>query len=183
MSRYIEHAKREFLALGYKPIAECENDPNKWIQENVLELLKVFSKQGHSGSSAPFCVKYFKELAMFRPLSPIKCTDNEWNEIEKNRYQNIRLSSVFKEGKKGFPYYLDAIVWRNQKGHTYTGTALDKKGNEIRSRQFIKLPFRPKTFYIDVIEKEIEEESYEFYIKNEEQLKPVMDYYQFQDLA
>jgi len=32
MSNLIEHAKREFLKLGYLPIEECEDDPNKWIQ-------------------------------------------------------------------------------------------------------------------------------------------------------
>lgn len=38
----IEHAKREFLKLGYKPIEECEDDPDKWIQESVLGLeLKI----------------------------------------------------------------------------------------------------------------------------------------------
>lgn len=41
----VEHAKQEFLAAGYKPIEELkEDDPNRWIQENVLELLKVIDK-------------------------------------------------------------------------------------------------------------------------------------------
>ena len=112
MSNLIKHAKREFEILGYIPLEqEQENGPNKWIQENVLELLEVFSKQGHSGSSAPFCVGYFEKLAMFKPLSPIKCDDAEWHEVGGNTYQNIRLSSVFKEGKDGWPYYLDAIIW------------------------------------------------------------------------
>jgi hypothetical protein len=53
MSNLIDHAKREFLALGYEPVEDAKDDPNKWIQENILELLKVFSEQGHSGSSAP----------------------------------------------------------------------------------------------------------------------------------
>ena len=29
----IEHAKREFLAAGYDPVEQCEDGPNKWIQE------------------------------------------------------------------------------------------------------------------------------------------------------
>lgn len=182
MSNLVEHAKREFVYLGYTPLdIKQEDDPNKWIQENVLELLEVFAKQGHSGSSAPFCIKYFEKLAMFKPLSTIKCTDDEWGESisHDDTFQNKRLSSVFKKGKKGWPYYLDAIVWKNQKGHTYTGSAIDKNGKEIRSRQFIKLPFTPKTFYIDVIEKEVAKDDFEFYVKDQHQLKAVEEYYNF----
>lgn len=32
---YIEHAKREFLALGYKPIDQEEDGPNKQGQREV----------------------------------------------------------------------------------------------------------------------------------------------------
>jgi len=177
MSNYIEHAKRELLALGYKPVSECGNDPNKWIQENVFALLEAFSKQGHSGSSAPYCVRYFEKLALFKPLSPIKCDDAEWMECGPNTFQNKRLSSVFKEGKIGSPYYLDAIVWRNEKGHTYTGGAVDKAGRTIRSRQFIKLPFTPKTFYVDVIDEEVAKDDWVFHIKDEAQLEEVFKYY------
>ena len=73
----IEHAKREFLKLGYKPIEDCEDDPDKWIQENVLELLEVFVNQGHSGSSAPYVINLFKKLANQDPIAPIMCTDDE----------------------------------------------------------------------------------------------------------
>ena len=182
MSNLIEHAKREFLKLGYKPIEECENEPDKWIQENVLELLEVFSKQGHSGSSAPFAINYFKKLAAFKPLAPIMCTNDEWNDVvsygSDYTYQNNRCSAVFKEGIDGIPYYLDAIVWRNQNGITYTGGAKNYKGERINSRQTIKLPFNPKTFYIDVIEYETSKDDFEFYIADESQLKEVWQYYE-----
>lgn len=38
---YLEYAKGEFLAMGYKPIEECEDGPNKWVRLNILELLAV----------------------------------------------------------------------------------------------------------------------------------------------
>ena len=51
MGSFVEHAKIEFVAAGYKPLEDyAEDDPDRWIQENVLELLEAFSKQGHSGS-------------------------------------------------------------------------------------------------------------------------------------
>ena len=43
----VRHAEREFVAAGYTPLdQEQEDGPNKWIQENVLELLEVFARQG-----------------------------------------------------------------------------------------------------------------------------------------
>jgi hypothetical protein len=119
----IDRAKIEFLKLGYKPIEEYEkDDPDRWIQENVFELLEVFSKQGHSGFSAPFVIHYFEKLAKNEPIAPIMCTDDEWNDISDYGgdtydpdFQNNRCSAVFKKGVEGKPYYLDAIVWSGEK--------------------------------------------------------------------
>ena len=192
MSNFIEHAKAEFKALGYTPLdQEQGDDPNKWIQENVIELLEVFSKQGHSGSSAPFCINYFKKLAAFEPLSPIKCDDAEWLDHGDGLFQNKRLSSVFKEGKDGKPYYIEAVVFRGQNGSCFTGNSVKlKDGSSLGSRQFIHLPFNPKTFYVDVIETEwhkdketgklTEQEGggwWSSVIKDENQLKEVFEYY------
>ena len=179
MSNMIEHAKREFLALGYKPIEKEEDGPNKWIQENVLELLEVFSRQGHSGFSANFAINYFKELATFNPLSPLKFDDDEWNdvseEIGQTIYQNNRLSSVFKDGKNGKPYYLDAVVFRTENGATFTGPAYLSNGDVVMSRQYIDTTkeFLPKTFYIDVLE----DENGNFVLADDGQLNSVIEYY------
>lgn len=187
MSNLIEHAKREFLKLGYKPIEECEDDPDKWVQENVIELLEVFSKQGHSGSSAPYVINLFKKLANFFPVAPIMCTDDEWVDVSNYGkkgeyiYQNNRCSSVFKEGKDGKPYYLDAIIWKNQNGATYTGSSFNSKKERITSRQYIKIPFTPKSFYIDRIDYEIAPDDWESYIKDDKQLEEVWQYYEHQE--
>lgn len=180
----IEHAKREFLKLGYKPIEECEDDPNKWIQESVLELLEVFAKQGHSGFSAPYAIYYFEKLAKQEPIAPIMCTDDEWNDIsdasDEPDFQNNRCSAVFKHGENGKPYYLQAIVWKNQNGITFTGSVRNSKGERITSHQHIKIPFTPKTFYIDVFDYETEDDTVHF-IQDESQLKEVWKYYEHQE--
>jgi hypothetical protein len=86
---------------------------------------------------------------------------------------------VFKEGKDGKPYYLDAIVWKNQKGNTYTGNCiLNSNGDKIKSSQIIKLPFTPKTFYIDVFDYEIALDDWESKIVDESQLEEVWKYYE-----
>jgi len=177
----IDHAKIEFLKLGYKPIDECEDAPDKWIQENVLELLEVFVKQGHSGSSAPYVINLFKKLASQQPVAPIMCTDDEWGDVDAFfngdlTYQNIRCGSVFKNGINGKPYYLDAIVFIDENGCSFTGGAYNKTGDRITSRQNIKLPFDPKTFYVAVFDY-----NGEHYIKDENQLKCVWEYYEHQE--
>jgi hypothetical protein len=180
----IDHAKREFLKLGYKPIEECEDDPDKWVQENVLELLEVFVNQGHSGSSAPYVINLFEKLAKQEPVAPILCTDDEWVYVSSYGskgemiFQNIRCSAVFKKGEDNTPYYLDAIVWRDQNNNTFTGRVKNHKNEEIRSSQNIKLPFTPKTFYIDVISTEVQKDDWEHQIKDESQLKQVWNYYE-----
>lgn len=171
MSNLINHARRELQALGYD-LNEKEG-PNKWIQENVIELLEVFGKQGHSGFSAPYCINMFKKLALFEPLSPITGNDDEWNEVGDATFQNKRCSAVFKQGKDGKPYYIDAIVWRTQNGTTWHGTA-----DGITSRQYIKFPFIPKTFCVDVIEHEVAPDDWKFEIKDKSQLVPVFKYYE-----
>ena len=184
------HAEREFKAMGYTPLDQKqEEDPNKWIQENVMDLLSVFALQGHSGFSAPFCIKYFEKLANRKPLSPITCADEEWgNSFSRDdHFQNKRLSSVFKEGKEGKPYYINAIVWKGQNGSCFTGKVKDSNGDDISSSQNIKIPFTPKTFYIDVIETEwadqaetVEKEGGGWWtsvIKDESQLNEVFEHY------
>lgn len=178
MSNLVSHAKAEFLASGYTPISESADSMDTMIQKNVLELMEVFAKQGHSGSSAPIVVHLFQRLAMFMPLTPLKLDDSEFIEVGTNTFQNIRLGSVFKEGHDGKPYYLDAIAWKTQTGSTWTGSAYRADGTRVFSRQICKSPFDPKTFTIDVIEEEVAPDDWMFRIKDEEQLKAVFEYYE-----
>lgn len=70
--------------------------------KDILELIDVFSKQGHSGMSAPYVLSYFDRLVRFKPLGPLTGEDDEW--IPRGRgktkgprtYQNRRLYSLFK---------------------------------------------------------------------------------------
>lgn len=144
MSNLIEHAKREFLAAGYIPLdQEQEDGPNKWIQESVLELIRVFSEQGHSGSSAPYCIGYFSKLAAFEPLVPLTGEDSEWNDVGGGTFQNNRCSHVFKESKRfdGQPYDINGKVFREPDGCCYTS-----KDSAVQ----ISFPYTPKTEYIEV---------------------------------
>lgn len=142
----------------------------------VQELLDVFHKQGHSGFSAQRVAYLFYTLIKDGILTPLTGADDEWNDIsfadpnDKMTYQNNRKSDVFKCGKDGKAYYLDAIIWKGQhEGDTFTGRVED-----VQSRQYIKFPFYPKDFYIDVIR----DEEGNYTIKDREQLLPVFEYYE-----
>lgn len=138
---YIKHAKREFLAVGYIPLdVEQEEGPNKWIQENIFELLRVFEAQGHSGTSAPYCIAMFKKLASFEPLCPLTGENSEWNEVGSGMFQNNRCSHVFKDAD-GKAYDIEGRIFREPNGSCYTGSG---------SWVYIEFPYVPKKEYVDV---------------------------------
>jgi hypothetical protein len=118
--------------------------------EDIYNIIDKFSKQGHSGGSAPYyshtISETIKNVLSYKPLSPIENDDN-WNDVDNNMFQNKRESALFKDGIDGRPYYIDAVVWQGVEEYdTYTGS-----NEETYSRQYVKFPFTPKTFYIDVI--------------------------------
>ena len=142
MSNLIKHAKRELKAVGYD-LNDKEDGPNKWIVENLLELLWVFSKQGHSGGSAPYCINIFKKLAMFEPSVPLTGKDNEWIQAGTGICQKIRCSRVFKDSPAGSAYDINGKVFIEPDGASYTN------GN---SHVPVKFPYTPKTEYVNVDE-------------------------------
>ena len=167
-SNLVLHAERELKAAG---IDSLDSDYGGMLYEAVMELVETFSKQGHSGASAARTLQLFGKVADYKPLLSIKGTDDEWlcDSTNSKMCQNKRLSSLFKETNDSKAYYLNAIVWTGEEpGDSFTG-----KVEEVQSRQFVKFPFQPKTFYIDVITGE----DGEYKIKDREQLKEVAEYY------
>lgn len=172
----------------------------------IMALVKKFADSGQSGGSAPFVsqiiVQVLQKLLKQEPLGEgIMGTDDEWSDMSDmenlaegtGSFQNMRLSSVFKEGKEGKPYYLNSIMWKPKgKDYCFSGTVGITEGSEeqIGSFHYIKsFPFTPKTFAIDVCEKEyrkledgslVEEEGggwWESWIADPKQLDQVWEYY------
>jgi len=147
MSNYREHAEQEFKVLGWP--GDCEMQ--KEICDQVMELLDLFGTHGHSGTTAPYIINLFKNLAMFEAISPLTGEDSEWNDIsaemggEDGIYQNKRASHVFK--RDGKAYDIQGKVFREPSGACFTS-------NE--SRVDVTFPYTPKTEYIDVKEEEKE---------------------------
>ena len=98
----VNFAKRELDILLKEAIDSKDNDAiemQKIINDNILELLRVFERQGHSGFSASYVLNHFKRLANFQPITALTGKEDEWVEIGENCEQNIRCPSVFRDNK------------------------------------------------------------------------------------
>ena len=174
MSNYKKHFDRE-LKIMKDNLKKGDSLAIKDFIPDIESIIEKFSKQGHSGGSAPFYAgalsSVIKKTLLFHPLSPLAGKDDEWNNdiSQDDTCQNNRERAVFKKGKNGRAYFLNAIVWVGEdRGNAFTGSV-----EGIDSRQFIKsFPFTPKTFYVDVVRGEPD-----YVIKNKKQLEEVFRYY------
>jgi len=136
MSDLVAHAEYELARAGFFSGSEY----HVMIGEAVMELVRVFAQQGHSGASAAFALAVFQRLAAFMPLTPLQGTDDEWTPIGDGHYQNKRCARVFKD-PSGNAYDVGAVVFRDPDGSTYLTPA---------SRIQISFPYAPRTEIIDV---------------------------------
>lgn len=172
--------------------------------KEILALCEAFGKSGQSGGSAPYTAnaisQAIKKLCLQEPICDVTGHEKEWVDISewsmgKTIWQNSRCSGLFKYSN-GKCSYNDAIVWKGKEDwDTFTGRVYidDKHFELIGSGQYAKFPFKPKTFYIDVIRVPINEEEAEkrklhyikdsfnkcYYtiLKNPNQLNKVFKYY------
>ncbi len=146
MSNILKHAKRELSLLGYAPVELLEEgDINKVAQQNILELLEVFSKQGHSGMSAPYVIGMFFKLASFESLTPLTGEDSEWEKVDFQTFQNIRCSRVFKNLNTGVACDTQGKIFEAEDGARYIS-----KGSSVD----ITFPYVPNTVVIKIPKQE-----------------------------
>lgn len=135
----VAHARIELQAAGYFDGDEM----NGMMAENIIDLTRVFSAQGHSGFSASFCRQLFSKAAAFEPLGPLTGQDSEWMEIgEQNGgplWQNKRCGRVFKD--RDGAYDIDGVVFEEPNGCCFTGK---------HSRVRVEFPYSPRTVYAKV---------------------------------
>lgn len=164
----------------------------------ILALCAAFGSSGQSGGSAPYVAnaisQALKRLMMFETLAPLTGEDSEWIDVGNSNngevtFQNTRDSRVFKDGKDGRAYFIDAIVFDGDIGGRFTGSgSVTYDEGTIGSTQYIKeFPFYPKTFYVDVIDHrffdkeektpDIKGDWWAHSIKDEKQLDEVFEYY------
>lgn len=143
MSNLIAHAESELALLGMGK--DAPDEMNRLMHDNIIQLVKVFSKQGHSGFSANYAANMVDKLLRYDALSPLTGNDDEWMDLmgpktefapDDLRWQNKR----------------DGRVFRTQDGHTFLSEGkvfVDKDGTSWtnwKSRVEIKkFPYTPVT--------------------------------------
>ena len=118
------------------------------INQNILDLVKLFSSQGHSGLSGRYVINALSRLLEHKPLNPLTGEDDEWGEPygPNETQQNKRCPSVFRS-KKEPPHDIDAVVVSDNGGVSWFYSHLFKK--EIT---FPYLPpVTPEKIYIEYI--------------------------------
>ena len=180
----VDHAQTELQMMGL--FEEKGDFYGGMTGKAVMELMEVFSKQGHSGMSAGIVADLFHKLANYEPLQPITGKDEEWNECNHGDapyWQNKRESGLFKQAD-GRVTYNSALIKRCPNGVTWSGpcylTREDAINNTNRFHSSLEIkgfPFTPKTFYIDVLEEEVAPDDWIMWVKDPSQLNEVWEYY------
>lgn len=151
MNNYVKHAWQEFKAAGW--LDENDNfkdEMQEMICKHVLKLLDVFNDEGHSGSSAPYAISLFKNLASFEPIAPLTGEDWEWIDVAdlnrggKTLWQNKRCSNVFKDDTGA--YDIEGIVFydicKDENGEEYKSYFTSRD-----SHVPVTFPYTPKIQY------------------------------------
>lgn len=149
MANMIEFATNELNRI----LDKCEDkegyELQKQINKNILEVVEVFSKQGHSGFSASYAINILERLLKFLPINALTGEDDEWIEVsnyfeDKNTWQNKRCSSVFKHSD-GKCYHNDAKVFSDDGGRTW----YTSKDSRIEITFPYNVPSYPERVIID----------------------------------
>ena len=120
MSNLVDHATDELKRAG---LFDADSDYGGMLGTAVLDLIRLFSEQDHSGASAGMVSALFDKLSRFRPLGPLTGDDDEWNEVGDGVWQNRRCSHVFKNKDGAYDIQgrifedPDGSRWQNGESH------------------------------------------------------------------
>jgi hypothetical protein len=88
-SNLVAHALRELDLMG-----ETSPEPPS-MRECVVQIVRTFAEQGHSGSSAAWLSAVLDKLLRFQPLSPITDNPEDWIEVGPDLWQCRRDGECF----------------------------------------------------------------------------------------
>ena len=138
MGNLENHARRELKIAGQ---FHKDSDYGGMLGDAVMELVRVFSAQEHSGFSAKMTISLFERVARFEPLTPLTGEPDEWNDVGNGLLQNRRCSHIFKEN--GEAYDIVGRIFRDKDGITYTN-----KDSQVP----VAFPYIPKSEIVETSE-------------------------------
>lgn len=134
----VDHATRELKLAGMfdekidDDDSGCFGNYNTMIAEAVIELMKVFSDQDHSGMSAGMVRELFNKLSNFERLTELTDSSEEWMDVSEASYgvegvkdhpsmwQSNRAPASFStDGGKTY-YNLDILAEKDDEIHPST---------------------------------------------------------------
>lgn len=145
----IEHAKYELDLILKGCKSEEAIKMQKAINKYILDIVKRFADQGHSGFSASYSINIITKLLNYSFITPLTGEDDEWVEYTDGTYQNKRESRIFKRADRfdGKPYYIEGKMFSDDGGKSwYTN------GDSFITVEF-PLKKLPETEYIILEEK------------------------------
>lgn len=83
------------------------------MNSNVLDIVRIFSEQGHSGFSASYAIAQIRRLLDWKPLTPLTGEEDEWN-----GRQNTRYSAVFRN-EDGTAYNIEGKIFTDNGGQSW----------------------------------------------------------------
>lgn len=123
---------KEYARMELKGWIESDDEMDKQMAADILEIVDLFADQHHTGFTAPFAIKILGRLLAFKPLSPLTGDEDEWQQIGEENWQNKRDFSVFKD-EDGRAYKVDAKVFSDDGGATWYTCK--------ESREYIEFPY------------------------------------------
>lgn len=92
----VEYAEKE---LGRAGLFSKDSDYGGMIGHAVMDIITIFSKQGHSGSSASMVTQLLEKLMRYEPLTPLTYEPDEWWDVSEQSgtplWQNKRDFKIF----------------------------------------------------------------------------------------
>ena len=133
------------------------------MNRDIMEMLEVFSAQGHTGLSASYAIAALVRLMNWKPLSPLTGADDEWIECSEGLEQNKRYSAVFRDkGDNATAYYIHGKIFSPDGGLSWC----EMKDSSIPVVFPFTVPERPEQVYIKWINED--EGTYEVLTDTEE---------------
>ena len=133
MSNLVKWAEKELERL-----VKDNDEMQKEINKDILQIVKTFSEQGHSGFSAPYTLGILNRLLDWKPITALTGDEDEWAEPyewdKEKKQQNKRCSAVFRKNyDNSTAYYIDGKVFSDDGGKTWW--------SNIDSRVSVEFPY------------------------------------------
>lgn len=114
----------EFAKSELERLVENNDEMQIIMNNNIIEVLEVLSKQGHTGFSINYLMGTLNRLVDFKPISPLTGEDDEWNDVSEmcgsNTQQNKRCPAVFRnDNDNSTARYQEGKVFTEDGGETW----------------------------------------------------------------